>query len=116
MDEKGGLAMVYTTYPSIEDARKAGRALVESRLAACVNIIPGMTAIYAWRGEIEEAKEAVMIIKTRDGLVERVMETVRRQHPYTTPALLVLGVTGGDASYLSWILDQTAPSNATDTA
>jgi periplasmic divalent cation tolerance protein len=107
MDKSERAAMVYTTFPSAQDARKAGRALVEARLAACVNIFPVMTAIFEWEGKIEEADEAAMIIKTRRSLVERVMEEVKNLHPYVTPALLVIGVEGGSAPYISWLVSQT---------
>ena len=63
---------VYTTYPSVVEAERAGRALVERRLCACVNILPGMISHYWWQGAIERGEEVVMIIKTRTSLAERV--------------------------------------------
>ena len=63
--------LVYTTYPSIVEAEKAGRALVERRLCACVNILPGMISHYRWQGAIERGEEVVMIVKTRASLAER---------------------------------------------
>ena len=62
---------VYTTYPAIVEAERAGRALVERRLCACVNILPGMVSIYRWQGAVERGDEVVMIIKTRASLAER---------------------------------------------
>jgi periplasmic divalent cation tolerance protein len=99
--------LVYTTYPSIVEAEQAGRAIVEGRLAACVNILPGMISHYRWQGAIERAEEVVMIIKTRASLGEAVREAVRRRHSYTTPAVLFLPVEGGDAGYLDWLMDET---------
>ena len=81
---------VYTTYPSVVEAERAGRALVERRLCACVNILPGMISHYWWQGAVERGEEAVMIIKTRSSLAERVGATVKEMHSYTTPAILVL--------------------------
>jgi periplasmic divalent cation tolerance protein len=99
--------LIYTTFPEIEDAKRVGAVLVEARLAACVNIFPGMVSIFEWKGKREEANETAMIIKTRAALVDRVMAEVRRLHPYEVPALLVLPTQGGSAEYCSWILEQT---------
>ena len=70
-------AFVYTTYPSIVEAEKAGGALVERRLCACVNILPGMVSLYWWQGKIERGEEVVMIIKTRASLAEAVRSAVQ---------------------------------------
>src|ERR1700716_2391205 len=81
---------VYTTYPSIVEAEQAGRALVERRLCACVNILPRMVSYYWWNGALERGEEAVMIIKTRASLSEQVSAAVKEMHSYSTPAILVL--------------------------
>lgn len=94
---------VYTTWPSPEAAEAAGAALVEARLAACVNIVPGMRTIYRWQGAIERDEETVMIVKTRRGQVEAIVAAVRHRHPYDEPALAVLPLAGGSASYLEWM-------------
>jgi periplasmic divalent cation tolerance protein len=98
---------VYTTYPSIVEAERAGRALVERRLAACVNILPGMISHYWWHGAIERAEEVVMIIKTRAGLAEPVRAAVKEMHSYTTPAVLVIPIETVDPDYHAWILGET---------
>lgn len=98
---------VYTTYPSLVEAETAGRSLIERRLAACVNILPGMVSHYAWEGAIERGEEIVMIIKTRASLAERVQAAVKEMHAYTTPAMLVIPLESGDAAYLQWIFDST---------
>ena len=98
---------VYTTYPSAVEAEKAGRALVERSLAACVNILPGMISLYRWEGAIERGEEAVMIIKTRASLTEEVRAAVKEMHPYTTPAILVIPLESVDSSYLAWLLAGT---------
>jgi periplasmic divalent cation tolerance protein len=107
MEEEDRAALVYTTFPSAVEAGGAGRKLVEARLAACVNIFPDMTAIFEWEGKVEEAREAAMIVKTRAALADEVMEEIKKMHPYATPALLVIGVEGGAASYMEWIMAQT---------
>ena len=99
--------VVYTTYPSIVEAEAAGRALVERRLAACVNILPGMVSFYWWQGKIDRGDEVVMIIKTRAGLAEEVRAAVKAMHSYTTPAILVLPIESVDPDYHAWIVAET---------
>jgi periplasmic divalent cation tolerance protein len=98
---------VYTTYPSIVEAEQAGRALVERRLCACVNILPGMVSYYWWQGAIERADEVVMIIKTRGSLAEPVRAAVKDMHSHTTPAVLVIPIETVDADYHAWIVAET---------
>ena len=101
---------VYTTYPSVVEAEGAGRALVERRLCACVNILPGMISHYWWQGAIERGEEAVMIIKTRASLAERVSAAVKEMHSYSTPAILVLPLESVDKPYLAWLMAETEPA------
>jgi periplasmic divalent cation tolerance protein len=101
--------MLYTTFPSLVEAEKAGRALVEDRLAACVNILPGMISHYRWQGAVERAEEAVMLIKTRASLAEQVRAAVKASHPYETPAILVLPIENVDETYFAWIMESTKP-------
>ena len=104
--------LVYTTYPSIVEAERAGRSIVEQRLAACVNILPGMVSHYWWQGTLERGEEVVMIIKTRASLAERVSAAVKADHSYTTPAILVLPVEQVDAAYLGWLMAETEAAAA----
>ena len=99
---------VYTTYPSLVEAERIGRAVLERRLAACVNVLPGMISHYWWQGAIERGEEVVMIIKTRATLAEAVRAAVKGMHSYTTPAILVLPIEGGEADYLDWLMKETA--------
>jgi periplasmic divalent cation tolerance protein len=98
---------VYTTYPSIVEAERAGQVLVERRLCACVNILPGMVSLYWWQGKIDRGDEVVMIIKTRAGLTEKVRAAVKELHSYTTPAILVLPIESVDPDYHAWIVAET---------
>jgi periplasmic divalent cation tolerance protein len=100
--------LIYSTFPSPDVAERVGTDLVDAGLAACVNIIPGMTAIYIWQGQRQRDNECVMIIKTRAGLAEQVIASARKLHPYTNPALLVLPIASGSADFLRWIVEQTA--------
>ena len=104
---------VYTTYPSIVEAERAGRALVERRLAACVNILPGMVSFYWWQGRIDRGDEVVMIIKTRASLAEPVRAAVKDMHSYTTPAILVIPIEAVDPAYHAWIEAETKGESAT---
>jgi periplasmic divalent cation tolerance protein len=99
--------LIYSTYPSAEDAERIGGTLVDRGLAACVNIFPGMTSIYIWEGKREKGAEAAMLIKTRAKLADQVVAEVRKLHPYTNPALLVLPVDGGSDAFIRWIAEQT---------
>jgi periplasmic divalent cation tolerance protein len=101
------VVFVYTTYPSVVEAEKAGRALLERELAACVNILPGMVSLYRWQGALERGEEAVMIIKTRASLAEAVCGAVKEMHSYATPAILVIPIESVDQAYLAWILAET---------
>jgi periplasmic divalent cation tolerance protein len=98
---------VYTTYPSIVEAEGAGRSLVEQRLAACVNILPGMVSHYRWEGTLERGEEVVMIIKTRASLAEEVKAAVKASHSYAVPAVLVLPIESADQTYLAWLMAET---------
>jgi len=98
---------VYTTYPSLVEAERIGKAVLERRLAACVNILPGMISHYWWEGAIERGEEVVMIIKTRASLAESVRAAVKEMHSYTAPAILTLPIEGGEPGYLAWLMRET---------
>ena len=98
---------VYTTWPTTVEAEAAGRTLVERRLAACVNILPGMISHYRWEGRVERTEEAVMLVKTRASLAGAVSEAVKELHPYDTPAILVLPLESVEHNYLGWLLTET---------
>ena len=101
------VVFVYTTHPSVVEAERIGRELVERRLCACVNILPGMVSLYRWQGFVERGEEAVMIIKTRAALCEPVRAAVRQLLSYTTPAILVLPIESVDPDYRQWLLAET---------
>jgi len=100
---------VYITAESLTQAEAIGRALVEARLAACVNILPDMRSIYQWQGKIETATEAVCIAKTRDSLVEALLAKVKALHSYDVPCAVVLPIQGGLPDFLNWIEAETGP-------
>ncbi len=95
--------MVYVTAASKDEALQIGRALVEERLAACANILEGMHAVYRWQGAVEEAQEAVLILKTRKTLAGKVLARVAELHSYDVPCAVVYDMTNGLPGYLEWI-------------
>src|SRR5207237_2575168 len=99
-----------TPYSSLVEAENAGRALVEKRVCACVNIIPGMVSHYWWNGAVERGEEVIMIIKTRASLSETVSAAVKEMHSYSTPAILVLPIENVDQPYLDWLMAETEPA------
>jgi periplasmic divalent cation tolerance protein len=107
MRSGGSAEIVLSTAASVKQAEPIARALVEERLAACVNIVGPVRSIYRWQGRIERDREVMMIIKTRSALLERLERRVRELHPYEVPELLVLGVASGAAPYLDWLLAAT---------
>lgn len=104
---EGEFIFLYSTFGSVAEAEVAAEALVRERLAACVNIHPGMRSVYEWKGKVEKAEEAAVFIKTRAALKERVMARLRALHPYDVPAMLELPILGGNEDYLEWAREQT---------
>lgn len=99
--------LVYMTAGTAEEARRIGAALVEERLAACANVLDGMTSVYRWEGEVRHDTEAVLIAKTRRALVERLTERVQEMHSYSCPCVVALPIVGGNAAFLDWIGTET---------
>ncbi|HSK45761.1 MAG TPA: divalent-cation tolerance protein CutA [Candidatus Binatia bacterium] len=99
--------IILTTAGSQEEASKIGLALVERRLAACVNIVPRIESIYRWQGKVETAQEWLLLIKTQAELYERVRDAVKELHSYDLPECVMLVVTAGSQDYLDWITKNT---------
>ena len=104
--------IVLTTAGSSDEARKIARSLVERRLAACVNIFPGMVSIYRWESQIETASEVAMLVKTSKELESQVLDALAEKHPYTVPALVVFEPRRVAASYMEWLYNQTISRGA----
>lgn len=105
------MRVVLSTAPTIADAERIARGLVEARLSACVNIMPGIRSIYRWKDTIEDEGELQLIIKTSDGCVDRLKLWLAEHHPYDVPELIVLSADGSD-DYLRFVRDATAPQEA----
>lgn len=100
--------IVLSTAGSLEEAERIASALVEQHLAACVNLIPQIKSIYRWQGQMEEASEILLIIKTIAPCLEALESTLRSLHSYSVPEFLVLDIASGSPAYLNWILDSVA--------
>ena len=99
--------LVYITASDLEEARKIGRELVASRLAACVNIIDNMNSFYWWEGEIQDDREVVLVAKTRETLVPKVIDKVKSMHSYSCPCVVSLPILAGNPDFLQWIETET---------
>ncbi len=89
-DATTSMALLYCPCPSLEEAKRLGNALLDARVAGCINILPGMVSLYDWKGEREEAAEVVLIAKTTAGLAAGAKELLEREHSYDIPAILTL--------------------------
>jgi periplasmic divalent cation tolerance protein len=99
--------MIYVTTSSREEALRIGRVVVADRLAACANVLPGITSVYKWQGEVREDVETALILKTRSDLVERLTARVKELHSYDCPCVVALPITDGNPDFLQWIAEET---------
>ena len=99
--------IILTTAGSQDEAGMIAHALVERRLAACVNIVPRIESVYRWQGKVETAEEWLLLIKTQAELFERVRDAVKELHSYELPECVMLEVSAGSKEYLHWIAENT---------
>jgi len=99
--------VVLVTTPTPERAAEIARAVVEERLAACGNVVPGLRSIYRWNGKIEDEPEALLVLKTTRARFEALRARVLALHPYEVPEVIGLHVEAGSAAYLAWIAAET---------
>ena len=102
------VAIIYSTVGDIIDARRIAHTLVEEQLVACVNIIPKIESVYRWEGKIEEDEECIIIAKTVDKNVKKVIKRIKSLHSYELPDIIVLPIIGGHIDYLDYIANDTS--------
>lgn len=101
------LNLIYITAKDRDEARRIGRALVEARLAACANVIDGVSSLYWWEGAVQDEAEALLIAKTRASLVPELIEKVKSLHSYSCPCIVSVPISDGNPEFLKWINDET---------
>lgn len=106
------VSLVLTTVPDQETGERIVRQLVDERLVACGNLVPGITSIYRWQGAVQREGEVLLLLKTRAGAVERLFRRVPEIHPYDVPELLAFPVGAGHPPYCGWVADETAEVGA----
>ncbi|XP_076900719.1 protein CutA 1, chloroplastic-like [Bidens hawaiensis] len=99
--------VVYVTVPNKEAGKKLAGSIVKEKLAACVNRVPGIESVYLWNGEIQTDSEELLIIKTRESLLNALTEHVKQNHEYDVPEVIALPITGGSVPYLEWLKNST---------
>jgi len=100
--------VVLSTVGRAEDAERIARALVERRLAACVNVVPGLVSVYRWKGNVEKDDERLLLIKTRRERLPALREALAALHPYELPELLALAASEASGAYSDWVRRETA--------
>lgn len=101
------MCLVLTTAGSADEAKKIAHALVERRLAACVNIVPRIESVYRWKGKVESAEEWLLVIKTRAAAFDRLRDSISELHSYELPECVMLELAEGDKAYLDWLAKNT---------
>jgi periplasmic divalent cation tolerance protein len=101
------VCLALTTCPDEGTARRIASALVDERLAACVNIVPDLTSVYRWEGAVETAPECLLLDKTRQERLEALRQRLDELHPYDLPELVAVPVDGGSPAYLRWVVEET---------
>lgn len=97
------ILVVLCTLPDQETAARLAGALVEEQLAACINIIPGLTSVYRWKGEVQKDSEVLLLIKTNSTVYARLEQRIRALHPYELPEIIAVPLQTGQADYIQWI-------------
>jgi periplasmic divalent cation tolerance protein len=102
--------VAFCTFPDRESAETIATTLVEERLAACVNLVPDLTSLYRWQGELHREPECLLLIKTTAARFEALRARLRALHPYELPEIIGLPISHGDPAYLQWLTENTRTS------
>jgi periplasmic divalent cation tolerance protein len=103
-DATTDVLIAYVTAPP-DQAEPLARSIVEGRRAACVNLIPGVRSVYRWQGEVETDEETLLVVKVTAGGLDALVRYVEEHHPYETPEVIAMPVTGGASAYLAWVAE-----------
>lgn len=103
MQVDSAYGVVYVTVPDLATAKRLAETVVTEKLAACVNILPGVMSVYRWEGKLEESSELLLIIKTRQAGYAALEARIRALHPYDVPEIIMLPVVAGESAYLAWL-------------
>lgn len=95
--------LVLCTCPDQDSAQTIAEHLIDQKLAACVNMLPGITSIYSWQGKRESAQELLLVIKTTKAVYGTLEKTITKLHPYELPEIIAVNIENGNAGYLNWI-------------
>ena len=106
MEAANDIRIAYITMGSMEAARELGSFLVDSKVAACANIVPGMESIYSWKGKVEKDLEVILLAKTTLEMMEKLTKMVKEKHDYECPCIIWLPIEGGNPDYLAWLREQ----------
>lgn len=99
--------LVLCTCPDIDSAGRIATVLVEERLAACANLVPGIVSVYRWQGAVQRDAEVLMLLKTRADTFEALAARLRELHPYAVPEIIAVGIEAGSPAYIGWLLAET---------
>jgi periplasmic divalent cation tolerance protein len=103
------IASIYTTVPDHQTALALSRTLVTERLAACANIIPEITSVYTWKGELQQETEVAVLLKTQADQANAAAERLRQLHPYECPCVVIFLSQAGNPEFFQWVADSTRP-------
>jgi periplasmic divalent cation tolerance protein len=103
--------VVLCTLPEQEVAARIAGILVQEQLAACVNIIPGLTSVYRWKGAMQQDNEVLLLIKSTAAVYPQLEQRIQALHPYELPEIIAVPIQTGQADYIKWINDNLTPSS-----
>jgi periplasmic divalent cation tolerance protein len=107
MSDRNNIVVIFVTAPDGQFAAALAGKLVEERLVACVNIVPGLRSLFRWKGEVQDSEEVLMLLKARKEDVEAVAERIRGLHPYEVPEVIAAEIVGGLDAYIDWVRTET---------